>query len=546
MEDSEQLLAVRSEASQRNGRCSLDTKTVEDFRRRLKYFFMNPCEKYRARGRKPWKLMIQILKIAITTIQLVSFGLSNEMMVTFKDENLMTFRNLFLKGYKDHRHGSLSLYTKRDVNEHIHYIINRYTNLQNLTVGNLAYELINGDYTPLTLCQVFYRNSTIDPENDTFDIDPHIDKDCISIHPMQSLSNNTLATHPNFSLDFRRLLSVNIYLTLKTINLQTVRHHELPDCYDFHIVIIFDNRAHSGKIKVDIENDVRIYECSDWNVEGTSGKNDYLLLSFDSVVILACFASLILCIRSVIHGIQLQFEFNIFFHAYYNKTVSWSDRMEFVNGWYMLIIVSDIMTITGSVLKIGIQTKFLTNYDVCSILLGTATMLVWVGVIRYLSFFKKYNILILTLRAALPNVFRFCVCAAMIYLGYCFCGWIVLGPYHDKFRTLAKVTECLFSLLNGDDMFSTFLRMRDKTYMVWLFSRLYLYSFISIFIYMVLSLFIALINDTYETIKHHQKDKEPVSQLQAFIAECIDQPESGRYQITDESTCCMFSRGCFG
>lgn len=33
--------------------------------------------------------------------------------------------------------------------------------------------------------------------------------------------------------------------------------------------IVFDNRAHSGKIKVDVENDVRIYECRDWNVEGT-------------------------------------------------------------------------------------------------------------------------------------------------------------------------------------------------------------------------------------------------------------------------------------
>ena len=42
---------------------------VEDFRRRLKYFFMNPCEKYRARGRKPWKLTLQILKIAIITVQ---------------------------------------------------------------------------------------------------------------------------------------------------------------------------------------------------------------------------------------------------------------------------------------------------------------------------------------------------------------------------------------------------------------------------------------------------------------------------------------------
>lgn len=70
-----------------------------------------------------------------------------------------------------------------------------------------------------------------------------------------------------------------------------------------------------------------------------------------------------------------------------------------------------------------------------------------------------------------------------------------------QFRTLDKVTECLFSLINGDDMYATFLNLRDKSYMVWLFSRLYLYSFISIFIYMVLSLFIALITDTYETIK---------------------------------------------
>ncbi|AWP03893.1 putative mucolipin-3-like [Scophthalmus maximus] len=497
---------VRPEVRRQNGHCrpsarTLESKVVEDFRRRLKYFFMNPCEKYRARGRKPWKLMLQIVKIAIITIQLVSFGLSNEMVVTFKEDNLMAFRHLFLKGYKDQPLGPYALYTRADVYDHIHHVVNRYISLQNLTVGNLAYERVDGEFTPLSLCQDFYRNSSIDPGNETFDIDPHIDKDCISIYPVQPLDNSTSVPHFNFSLDFKRLLSVNIYLTLKTINLQTVRHHELPDCYDFHIKITFDNHAHSGKIMVDVENDVRINECRDWNVEGTSCKNDYLLLWFDSVVILACFISLILCTRSVINGVQLQFEFNTFFHAYYNRIVTWSDRMEFVNGWYILIIVSDTLSIAGSVLKIGIQTKFLTNYDVCSILLGTATMLVWVGVIRYLGFFKKYNILILTLRAAFPNVIRFCCCAAMIYLGYCFCGWIVLGPYHDKFRTLDRVTECLFSLINGDDMYATFLKMRDKSYMVWLFSRLYLYSFISLFIYMVLSLFIAVITDTYDTIK---------------------------------------------
>lgn len=52
----------------------------------------------------------------------------------------------------------------------------QYINLQNLTVGNLAYESVEGEYTPLSVCQEFYRNSSIDPGNETFDIDPQIDK----------------------------------------------------------------------------------------------------------------------------------------------------------------------------------------------------------------------------------------------------------------------------------------------------------------------------------------------------------------------------------
>lgn len=66
------------------------------------------------------------------------------------------------------------------------------------------------------------------------------------------------------------------------------------------------------------------------------------------------------------------------------------------------------------------------------------------------------------------------------------------------------VSECLFSLINGDDMFVTFAAMQaqqGRSSLVWLFSQLYLYSFISLFIYMVLSLFIALITGAYDTIK---------------------------------------------
>lgn len=105
----------------------------------------------------------------------------------------------------------------------------------------------------------------------------------------------------------------------------------------------------------------------------------------------------------------------------------------------------------------------------------------------------------------------------MIYLGYTFCGWIVLGPYHEKFEGLSRVAECLFSLVNGDDMFPTFAEFEQKNTMVWLFSRAYLYSFISLFIYMVLSLFIALITDAYETIKGYQMTGFPMTELQRFL-----------------------------
>ncbi|XP_030062187.1 mucolipin-3 [Microcaecilia unicolor] len=515
---------------------------MEDhLRRKLKFFFMNPCEKFRARGRKPWKLILQILKIAMVTIQLVLFGLSNQMVVAFKEENTVAFKHLFLKGYMDKKHETYAVYRQTEVYDHLSFAVNQYLQLRNISVGNHAYETKGAEQTAMKVCQQFYKQGSIFPGNDTFDIDPEIETDCLYIEPPVPLDNPTFGENKlNLTFDFYRLIIVQIVFKLKAINLQTVRHHELPDCYDFTVMITFDNKAHSGRIKISLDNDIAIRECRDWHVSGSIQKNTHYMMIFDAFVILTCLSSLMLCTRSVVKGIKLQREVVNFFQQHFKKTVCWNDQMEFVNGWYILIIVSDVFSIIGSILKMEIQAKSLTSYDVCSILLGSSTMLVWLGVIRYLGFFQKYNLLILTLRAALPNVIRFCCCAAMIYLGYCFCGWIVLGPYHIKFRSLNMVSECLFSLINGDDMFATFAVMQQKSYLVWLFSRIYLYSFISLFIYMVLSLFIALITDTYETIKHYQQDGFPESELHAFVSQCKDLPNSGRYRLEEEDPISVF------
>uniref|UniRef100_A0A3Q3LMS0 Mucolipin TRP cation channel 1b n=1 Tax=Mastacembelus armatus TaxID=205130 RepID=A0A3Q3LMS0_9TELE len=501
----------------------------EALRRKLKYFFMSPCDKYHAKGRKPFKLGLQLLKIITVTVQLVLFGLSNQMVVTFKEENTAAFKHLFLKGYQDNV--PQALHTQAELCDHIQFAIDQYLALPHISLGHYAYVLgvgVNG--SALSLCQRYFRMATIDPVNDTFDIDPHVVTNCIGVNPLTSSSAPGNSDYRNFTLKFYKLINVTVDFQLKAINIQTIINNEIPDCYTFAITIVMDNRAHSGKIKISLQNQASIKECKDPNVSGhgESPVQDELR-------------------RHVIYTDALSFELSVvsrqpteyvqFFRQRLGRSVSWSDRTEFINGWYILLIISDVFTIVGSFIKIGIESKNLSSYDVCGILLGTSTLLVWVGVIRYLSFFQKYNILIVTLRAAFPNVIRFCCCAAAIYLGYCFCGWIVLGPYHTKFRSLSTVSECLFSLINGDDMFVTFAEMEQSGTLVWTFSQVYLYTFISLFIYMVLSLFIALITGAYDTIMAQTQEQVRVSDLHAFIAQCTDTPSSGKFRRPEGSSC---------
>ncbi|XP_040263857.1 mucolipin-2 isoform X1 [Bufo bufo] len=486
----------------------------------LKFYFMSPCDKYRARRQIPWKLVLQVLKIVMVTTQLVLFGLSNQLVVSFKEENTMAFKHLFLKGYTgiDEDDYSRTVYTQKDLYDSIFHVIDQYRQIGNLSLGTVSYD--NDEKRKgLKICKQHYHRGSLHPSNDTFYIDPTVETECLHME-QEVLVNGLPRDYINasfFNLEFYRLIKVEISFRLKGIDLQTIRVREQPDCYLFHNKITFNNQVHSGKVKIFFDSDATIQDCRDWHISGSIQKNTHYILVFDGFVILTCLTSLILCTRSIALAVKLQRRFVYFFLNKYNHHVCSADRLEFINGWYIMVIISDLMTIIGSVMKMEIKAKNLTSYDVCSLLLGTSTLLVWVGVIRYLGYFQKYNVLILTMQASLPKVLRFCCCAGMIYLGYTFCGWIVLGPYHEKFEDLNTVAECLFSLVNGDDMFATFAQIQQKSTLVWLFSRLYLYSFISLFIYMILSLFIALITDSYETIKNYQQNGFPKTDLHEFL-----------------------------
>jgi len=281
------------------------------------------------------------------------------------------------------------------------------------------------------------------------------------------------------------------------------------------------NYYHSGLIKKTFTTEIYLIDCE-------SGDNQYLKydalnLTVDAFIIVLCLSSTILCMRSIYRAYRFKNSFTKFYEKRYDRRLDFWDKFEFVNLWHFLIIISDTLTLLGIFTKISylyLHDRGLIDLNICSIFLGIGCLCIWIGVLRYVGYFHQYNKLVLTLKLALPHVMRFMVCASILYFGFMFCGWIVLGPYHRKFRSLVVTSEALFSLINGDDMYMTYEEMSLNNQYAWVFSQIYLYLFISLFIYVVLSLFIAVITDTYEMIKDWQREgKPPQSKIEQFLDE---------------------------
>ncbi|KAK6037903.1 hypothetical protein COOONC_24592 [Cooperia oncophora] len=184
----------------------------------------------------------------------------------------------------------------------------------------------------------------------------------------------------------------------------------------------------------------------------------------DVIVLLLCIFSLILCFRALVKAHLLKNKAMDYFENMFKIKMSISDQLDFLNLWYVMIVINDVLIIVGTLSKISIEFRDFDNsiFTLTGILLGMGALLVYVGVLRYFGFFNQYNILILTLKKSIPSMARFMSCAVVLYVGFLIAGWVIIGPYSMKFRTVGESSEALFSLMNGDDMFATFYTINDS------------------------------------------------------------------------------------
>ncbi|KAG8195843.1 hypothetical protein JTE90_008536 [Oedothorax gibbosus] len=519
----------------------------EDLKRRLKYFFMNPIEKWRCKGKFPWKLLLQVVKIIFVTIQLCVFGTDGYIYELQKQHTGTSFCHMFLHDWNSVRDvvayppstGPYAVYTKPDFYYNIDHVIKTYANLTNIALGTYCYDGPNCTMTNLTFCRQEFMSMVAFNATVAFDSHPlTICHEIPRIFPegdprWEQFSIQEYLTGSNDTIQFDRLISAEITFKIKTIFLKSLGSNRYPDCYRFKIYVRYNNVEHDGQVLVTLDTKTEKLKCYRNGSTNPDGRWAYVARQIlNAFIMCICILSLLLCCRCLLKAKILCQVTNKYVILTLNKPLTAQEKMEFVDMWYCTMIFNDALIIAASVLKAAIEQRTVESdqYATCAILLGAGNLLVWAGVLRYLGFFSKYNILILTMKRAIPNVLRFTLCCILLYSGFVFCGWVVLGPYHIKFRSLSSTSECLFAMMNGDDLFATFAITNTNNNLIWWFSRIYLYTFISMFIYVVISLFISVIMDSYETVKDYYRHGGTLTRIQVMIADYPDDSCSTFYQ----------------
>ncbi|KAE9416306.1 hypothetical protein Angca_002440, partial [Angiostrongylus cantonensis] len=520
----------------------VDRDTGERLRRHLQFFFMNPLEKWRIRRQFPYKLTLQVLKIIFVTCQLILFAEMRMSHVDFMEDTNTVMRHKFLKDWNDDRdalqyppaEGRYSVYDGRGIFEHLAFIVDSYYSLQTDSFASFSYDVqkapkfddlrhhsslsttIHFENIPyLQVCVDRINNVTIN--NNTYEFDITEVHECmhlnLTISEVKEIKENYTAVVRAFarrgitfkSEDSLIISKASLNFKLRTIHFSPKAGDQKPECYKVAVSINFDNSRHTGQVHVLLSTIISyVNVCNGRVIKGVGLGLDTLVMGVtDIIVLLLCIFSLVLCFRALIKAHLLKNKTVEYFEGMFKTKVSVCDQLDFLNLWYVMIVINDVLIIVGTVSKISIEFRDFDSsiFTLTGILLGMGALLVYVGVLRYFGFFNQYNILILTMKKSIPNMARFMTCVIVLYVGFLIAGWVIIGPYSMKFRTLRESSEALFSLMNGDDMFATFYTINDSNTTIKVFGTVYIYCFVSMFIYVVLSLFIAIIMDAYEVVK---------------------------------------------
>ncbi len=366
-------------------------------------------------------------------------------------------------------------------------------------------------------------------------------------------------------LSFVNIARITLSMVLNTAYVNGISNSNLPDCLKFDIAILFDNSKGDGRMCVDLNIKETPQTC-----KGTTDFCYQLLainLLVDLPVLVLSIISIILAYKRLKHANTLRKDIN----KYFTRKVKKKNREEgeeekvtekciekskeesegeekeetenklslgeqfstFCDLSDITVIIMSILATAGLLLKLILEysgrSRSLAIFDDCAIILGTASFLSWISMVRYMNLKTDCNILIETIKIAVfPRIFYFMVCVAFLFLGFTFCGWLVLGPYNVKYENFSTTFQTLFALANGDDVYKTFSLVNSRDTMIWVYNQIFISIYVIVFLVVVLNVMIAIFIDGFEEVKKIYEKKQagiPVNKIEEFL---LQEPTVGK------------------
>ncbi|XP_067949034.1 mucolipin-3-like isoform X2 [Watersipora subatra] len=455
---------------------------LDNLRTSLKNFYDTPCEKWKSKPRKfPFKLLLQLLKVAVVTIQIITFAEERSSFERFSQRNQISFHHLFLKDWDSGREvppyppasGPYAVYSRSELYEHINHVLYQYYRFEkvsltdfrripNDTVNMTALYYEKAELYPLD--KNFYVYPEVSPKFEGLVLPESIGENCTDFEDENCYDVSKYLDEQNETIDFARLTELRLHITLNGINVKQPEHNlRRPiadvECVQFKITIVYDNSGGNGETLINLKTLLDMRTCYkgqpteqqvlESSVRANNEAATIALAMFDGVVLLLCAVSFLLSGRSTIHRIQKCKNANNLFKSHYNYQLTIPEMSDFLSAWYIQNMISDTLVIAGTGVKIFLRFGSVATeetfdndqfYNSAAILLGVASLAQWIGLLRYLGFFHRYYLLILTINHAVPALIRFLVCGLTIYIGFTIAGWVTLGPYNPKSGECFKKT----------------------------------------------------------------------------------------------------------
>ena len=471
--------------------------------------FHNPVEKYAIYNKFPFILFFQLFIIIFSMYRLVNNTKENEegryfkhflyeMFLPLDDDNDDKDKTGF--SYQQH----LYIYNLEQLNNTINTSIYNYYEIEDNSIENITF--INkgeNDEVPPPEMYINYLNDKIEeiPGNLSF----YLNKN--DFGPLNDAENAKIFINNITSFKI-------VYYLMSILPPLNKGTQERYICYQIKQVYSFESLAN-----IDLYLNYKKIKCP--NKDFVS--NEFWIEIFIIILCIVCWIFNIIHIikRYKIYSVykieeeknnledikmtdKLKDKFakeDIFFNYLIKKKKNIGKRLEILDIWTALSLISSAIQIIGAILTLfdphqfNPLTGFITSMGIC------LSLLIF---IKYLENLGSCSIIYETIRRGLPTSISYLIGVLPVFLGYCIFGKCIFWR-SEYFGTLTDSIATLFSLLHGDSVYGI---LDDLIHINFFLGTLFCYSFCILFIVIVMNVFLGIVGEAFVTKKEKKYNQQ--------------------------------------